>query len=97
VNRPEEENNVQPFRIGIGLLLAALIGMLFGIWNFGFSLFMHAEDLGDTSHPELVDQLLGIPPQTKSLMIAALVGAGLCVLLLVGSYVYPRRSRRHPS
>lgn len=88
---------MQLFRIGLGLLLAALLGMLFGIWNFGFSLFMHAEDLGVTSHPELVNQLLGIPPQTKSLVIATLVGAGLCVLLLVGSFVYPRRSRPHPS
>ena len=88
---------MQLFRIGLGLLLAALLGMLFGIWNFGFSLFMHAEDLGATSDPELVDQLLGIPPQTKSLVIAALVGAGLCVLLLLGSFVYPRRSHPHPS
>lgn len=85
---------MQPSRIGLGLLLATLLGMLFGTWNFGFALYMHAEDLGLTSSPELADQVLGIPPQIKPMVIAALAGAGLCVLLLVGSFIYPRLSRR---
>ena len=97
-DKARKENALRLFRIGLCVLLAMLAGMLWGVWSYGFSLYMYVEDLGVVSDPELMAQVVGVPPQIKSQVIAALAGAGLCALLLLGSFVYPRlagRSGRH--
>ena len=84
---------MQVFRFVLCVFLAVLLGMLWGIWSYSFSLYMHAEDLGVLSSPELMDLVTGAPPQITSQVIAALVGGGICLALLVGSFV-PRPAGR---
>lgn len=85
------------FRWAVCVVLGTLLGALWGMWVFGFALYMHAEDLYSESSPEAMALASGFPPQLTPIALTVVAGIVVCVVVLIASFLRGHATPRRGS